>query len=106
MFNQSSIGVSFIVVYKIRNNPLRFLLKMFITFVKCVECTKLRVTYCSTKFDVRHKTILAKNLSVYEYTCGSHLLSPDKKRKLTFVLIVKPNLQCAMEVEVSKFLRV
>ena len=49
---------------------------------------------------MRHKTILAKNLREYEYTCGSHLFPPDENRKLALALILKPNLQCVMEVEV------
>ena len=50
--------------------------------VICAECTKPRVVYCNKKLDIRHKMMLARCLSSFDYTCGSHLFSPNDKRKL------------------------
>ena len=47
--------------------------------------------------------MLAKALSEYQYTCGSHLSPPDEKRKLALSLVLRPNLQCAMQVEVPYY---
>ena len=71
--------------------------------VVCVECTKPRVIYCKTKLDIRHKMMLAKSLSGYDYTCGSDIFPPDEKRKLALSLVLRPDLQCAMQVEVPYY---
>ena len=66
--------------------------------VICAECTKPRVVYCNKKLDIRHKM-----MSSFDYTCGSHLFSPNDKRKLALSMVLRPNLQCAMQVEVSYY---
>ena len=40
--------------------------------VHCVECRKPRVVYAKTKIDIRHKMMLARNISSFELTCGAH----------------------------------
>ena len=67
--------------------------------VKCIECNKPRVIYCNTKLDSRNKMMLSKNVREFEFTCGSHLFPPEEKRKIAFEPIIRPNLLCAMQVE-------
>ena len=44
--------------------------------VTCVECRKPRVIYCKSKLDYRHKVIMAKNVTSFEYSCGVELPPP------------------------------
>ena len=46
--------------------------------VTCVECRKPRVIYCKPKLDYRHKVILAKNVTSFEYFCGAGLFPLTK----------------------------
>ena len=71
--------------------------------ITCVESRKPRVVYCSTKLDYRHKVMLARNMSSFEYTCGSFLFPPSEQRKLAKAMIVRQNLTCGMQVEVSYY---
>ena len=71
--------------------------------VICAECSKPRVIYSNTKLDIRHKMMLAKSLSDHDYTCGSHLFSPAEKRKLAVSMVLRPNLQCAMPIEICYY---
>ena len=50
--------------------------------VYCVECRKTRVVYTKTKMDIRHKMMLARNISSFEFTCWAHLFPPTEKRKM------------------------
>ena len=47
--------------------------------------------------------MLAKSVSNYDYTCGSHLFSPTETRKLALSMALRPNLQCAMHIEISYY---
>ena len=38
--------------------------------IHCVECRKPRVVYVKTKIDIRHKMMLARNISSFEFTWG------------------------------------
>ena len=71
--------------------------------VTCVECRKPRVVYCPTKLDFRHKVMLARNVSSFEYSCGSFLFPPSEKRKLAKAMNVRPNLLCGMHVEIPYY---
>ena len=71
--------------------------------VHCVECRKSRVVYAKTKIDIRHKMMLARNISSFEFTCGAHLFQPTEKRKRAMAMILRPNLSCAMEVEIPYY---
>ena len=71
--------------------------------VHCVECRKPRVVYAKTKIDIRHKMMLARNISSFEFTCGAHLFPPTEKRKMAISIILRPNLSCAMEVEIPYY---
>ena len=57
--------------------------------------------YDKTKVDIRHKMMLARNISSFEFTCGAHLFPPTEKRKMAMIL--RPNLSCAMEVEIPYY---
>ena len=39
--------------------------------INCVECEKPRVIYAKSKLDNRQRLLLAKNISSFEYSCGS-----------------------------------
>lgn len=71
--------------------------------VICTDCSKPRVVYCKKKLDYRHKMMLAKSVSNYDYTCGSHLFPPTEIRKLALSMALRPNLQCAMQIEISYY---
>ena len=60
--------------------------------VTCVECRKPRVIYCKSKLDYRHKVILAKNITSFEYSCGAELFPPNEKQKLAKSMVLRPNL--------------
>merc|ERR1712002_133313 len=47
--------------------------------------------------------MLAKSLSDHDYTCGSHLFSPAEKRKIALSMVLRPNLQCAMPIEICYY---
>ena len=71
--------------------------------VACVECQKPRVVYCKTKLDFRHMVILARNISSFEYSCGSELFPPEEKRKLAKAMTLRPGLTCADQIEVPYY---
>ena len=71
--------------------------------INCVECEKPRVIYAKTKFDNRQRLLLAKNISSFEYSCGAHLFPPAEKGKLANSMVIRPNLQCAMQIEVPYY---
>ena len=51
----------------------------------------------------RHKVMLARTVSSFEYSCGSELFPPGEKRKLTKSMAVRPNLSCADQIEVPYY---
>ena len=71
--------------------------------VTCVECRKPRIVYCKIKLDFRHKVMLARTVSSFEYSCGSELFPPGEKRKLAKSMTVRPNLSCADQIEVPYY---
>ena len=71
--------------------------------ITCVECEKPRVIYGKTKLNARQELLIAKTLSTYEYSCGDHLFPATEKSKTAESVIIRPNLQCAMQIEVSYY---
>ena len=71
--------------------------------INCVECEQPRVIYAKSKLDNRQRLLLAKNISIFEYSCGSFLFPPTENGKLANSMIIRPNLQCAMEIEVPYY---
>ena len=71
--------------------------------VVCTDCSKPRVVYCNKKLDIRHRMMIAKSISNYDYTCGSHLFSPSDTRKLALSMVMRPHLQCAMQIEICYY---
>ena len=69
-------------------NALWYITNHHIT-IGCIECRKPRVVYCKTKLDFRHKVMLARNISSFEYSCGSELFPPEEKRKLAKAMMVR-----------------
>ena len=62
-----------------------------------------RVIYCKSKLDYRHKVILAKNVTSFEYSCGAELFPPNEKRKLAKSMVLRPNLACAWQIELPYY---
>ena len=71
--------------------------------VTCVECRKHRVIYSSKKLDFRHNVILARNITSFEYSCEAHLFPPSEERKLAVSMKLRPNLSCAVHVEIPYY---
>ena len=71
--------------------------------VNCVECEKPRVIYTKTKLDNRHRLFLAKQIRNVEYSCGSYLFPSSENQKVANSMIICPNLQCSMQIEVPYY---
>ena len=71
--------------------------------IVCVECEKPRLIYSKTRLNNNQHVLLAKTMSSYEYSCGSHLFPPNEKGKTAQTLCIRPNLQCAMQVELPYY---
>ena len=88
---------------KHKNESCSMSAQMAQAVVTCVGCRKPRVIYSSTKLDYRHKMMLARNMSSFEYSCGSFLFPPMEKRKLTIAMTVRLNLTCGIQVELPYY---
>ena len=47
--------------------------------------------------------MLARNISSFEYSCGSELFPPEEKRKLAKAMMVRSRLSCGDQVEVPYY---
>ena len=71
--------------------------------IVCVECEKPRVVYSKTRLNNNQRVLLAKTMSSFEYSCGSFLFPPSEKGKTAQTLCIRPNLQCAMQIELPYY---
>lgn len=69
--------------------------------VKCVECLKSRVYYSKTRLTERHQTLIALNISEYDYSCGAELADPNQS--VLKNVFFRPGLTCAVAVELSYY---
>lgn len=69
--------------------------------VKCVECLKPRVYYSKSRLTERHQTLLAINMSEYDFSCGSDIAHPNQT--ILKSISVRPGLTCAVAIEVSYY---
>ena len=68
--------------------------------VLCTECQKPRLIFSNKKLTLQQELRLAKTLSHYNFTCGSHLLPPDSPQYM-LLLSTKGNINCAHPIEVA-----
>ena len=71
--------------------------------VNFVQCEKPRVIYTKTKLEYRQRLFLAKQISNFEYSCGFYLFPPSENQKVANLMIIRPNLQCSMQIEVPYY---
>ena len=69
--------------------------------IQCVECRKPRLVYSWRRLGTRQELALILAMSEYDYTCGAPILPPDNQ--LVKLCITKPNLTCAMTVQIPYY---
>ena len=47
--------------------------------------------------------MLARNISSFEFSCGSELFPPEEKRKLAKAMVIRPRLSCGDQIEVPYY---
>lgn len=71
-----------------------------LSVVICVIFRKPRIVFCATMLTFRHKMILAQNVRIFHYFCGSDLFPPTEKRKLANAMIMRPQYYIWEAIEV------